>query len=56
MILEFSNVIINTDQIIFIAPYKNRESGDTGIRVATVTGATYKFDNNDFKDFLILEQ
>lgn len=55
MILKFSNVIINTDQIIFIDPCKDRETGVTGIRVATVTGATYKFYNNDLKDFLILE-
>lgn len=56
MILKFSNVIINTDQIIFITPCKDRETGDTGIRVETVTGAKYKFYDNDFKDFLILEQ
>lgn len=55
MILQFSNVIINTDQIIFIEPCKNRETGDIGIRVATITGATYKFYNNDIKEYLILK-
>lgn len=55
MILKFSNVIINTDQIIFIAPCKDIETGDAGIRVETVTGKIYKFYNNDLKDFLILE-
>lgn len=56
MILKFSNVIINTDQIIFIVPFKDKGNEDTGIKVTTITGATYKFYDNNFKDYLILEQ
>lgn len=56
MILQFSNAIINSDQIIFIVPFKDRGNEDTGIKVTTITGATYKFYDNDFEDYLILEQ
>lgn len=56
MILQFSNIIINTDHIIFISSCKDRETGNAGIRVETITGKIYKFYNNDFKDFLILKQ
>lgn len=55
MILKFSNAIINTDQIIFIVPFRDKGTNDTGIKVTTITGATYKFYNNDFDDYLILE-
>ena len=56
MILQFSNVIINTDNITFISSCNSEDSKKIGIRIETISGAAYKFYDNDIKEYLILEQ
>lgn len=56
MILQFYNVIINTDNIAFISSCSSKDSNKTGIGIETVAGTAYKFYDNDIKEYSILKQ